>query len=47
VLGPLVSGYLAEHLGYGWGFGAAAAFLVIGGVYALRMRETLPSAAAS
>jgi MFS transporter, DHA1 family, multidrug resistance protein len=47
VLGPLVSGYLAEHLGYGWGFGAAAAFLAIGGVYAMRMRETLPAAASS
>ena len=40
--GPLVSGWLAQTLGYGWGFGASAALLVIGGIVALGMRETLP-----
>lgn len=45
VLGPLVSGLLAERLGYSWGFGASAALLAVGGVFALRMRETLPARA--
>jgi MFS family permease len=45
VAGPLVSGWLAESLGYGWGFGASAALLFVGGVVALRMRETLPARA--
>lgn len=41
VLGPLVSGLLADQLGYGWGFGASAGLLAVGGLAALRMRETL------
>ncbi len=41
--GPLVSGLLAERLGYGWGFGASALLLAVGGLVALGMRETLPS----
>jgi MFS transporter, DHA1 family, multidrug resistance protein len=45
VLGPLVSGALAQAFGYTWGFGAAGALLVVGGLVAVRMRETLPSAA--
>lgn len=47
VLGPLLSGVLAEQLGYGWGFGASAALLAVGAGAALRMRETLPSRAAA
>ncbi|CAN5325954.1 MFS transporter [soil metagenome] len=47
VLGPLVSGSLAQVAGYGWGFGASAVLLAVGGVAALRMRETLPRAAAT
>ena len=43
VLGPLVSGALAEAFGYGWGFGASAGLLAVGAVFALRMRETLPA----
>lgn len=42
VLGPLVSGALAERLGYSWGFGASAALLAVGAMFALGMRETLP-----
>lgn len=42
VLGPMVSGLLAERFGYGWGFGASAVVLAVAGVWALRMRETLP-----
>ena len=45
VLGPLVSGWLAQQFGYAWGFGASAALLAIGGIAALGMRETLPSRA--
>ncbi|MDP9404988.1 MAG: MFS transporter, partial [Actinomycetota bacterium] len=47
VLGPLLSGLLAEQLGYGWGFAASAVLLAVGGVAALRMRETLPTRAAA
>ncbi len=47
VLGPLLSGLLAQELGYGWGFGASAVVLAVGGVAALRMRETRPARAAS
>ncbi len=43
VLGPMVSGVLAEQLGYGVGFGASALLLLIAGVVAMGMRETLPS----
>lgn len=43
VLGPLVSGLLAEHLGYHWGFGASAGFLLVAAIWATRMRETLPA----
>lgn len=43
VLGPLVSGLLAERLGYGWGFGASAGLLLVAGLWGLGMRETLPS----
>ena len=43
VLGPLVSGWLAQDLGYGWGFGASGAVLAIAALVALTMRETLPS----
>lgn len=43
VLGPLASGLLAEHLGYHWGYGASAALLLVAGLWALRMRETLPA----
>lgn len=42
VVGPLVSGLAAERLGYGWGFGASAAPLAVGGLVALGMRETAP-----
>jgi MFS family permease len=42
VAGPLVSGWLAEHLGYGWGFGASALLLILAGLAAITMRETLP-----
>ena len=45
--GPLVSGWLAGQLGYGWGFGASAVLLALGGLVALTMRETLPSRRAS
>lgn len=45
VLGPLVSGFLAQAAGYAWGFGASAVLLAVGGIAALRMRETLPRAA--
>jgi MFS transporter, DHA1 family, multidrug resistance protein len=45
VLGPLVSGVLAEHYGYTVGFGASAVLLIGAGVVALRMRETLPARA--
>jgi MFS family permease len=45
VLGPLMSGLLAEHLGYPVGFGASAVLLLLAGVVALRMRETLPARA--
>jgi MFS transporter, DHA1 family, multidrug resistance protein len=47
VLGPLVSGVLAEHYGYTVGFGASAVLLVLAGVVAMRMRETLPARAAT
>ena len=43
VAGPMVSGLLADKLGYGWGFGASAVLLVIGGIVAMGMRETLPA----
>ena len=43
VVGPLVSGFLVDRAGYGWGFGAAAAFLLVGAGFALRMRETSPT----
>jgi MFS family permease len=46
VLGPVISGLLAERLGYPWGFGASAALLLVAGAVALRMRETLPARAA-
>ena len=42
VLGPLVTSLLAERMGYGWGFGASAALLLLAGLWGLRMRETLP-----
>jgi MFS transporter, DHA1 family, multidrug resistance protein len=42
VLGPLVSGWLAQQYGYGWGFGISGALLAAGGIAALTMRETLP-----
>jgi MFS family permease len=45
VLGPLISGILAERVGYGAGFGASAALLLVAGLVAARMRETLPSRA--
>ncbi|MDQ3972967.1 MAG: MFS transporter, partial [Actinomycetota bacterium] len=41
VLGPIVSGFLAQQAGYGWGFGASAAVLALGALAALTMRETL------
>lgn len=47
VLGPLVSGLLADHVGYSWAFGVSAALLVVAALTAARMRETLGSAAAS
>ena len=43
VLGPLVSGWLAQEAGFGWGFGASAALLLLGAVVGARMRETLPA----
>jgi MFS family permease len=45
VLGPLVSGFLADQVGYGAGFGASAVLLLVAAVVAARMRETLPSRA--
>jgi MFS family permease len=42
VLGPLISGVLADQLGYGAGFGASALVLLLAGLVATRMRETLP-----
>ncbi|MBA2319250.1 MAG: MFS transporter [Euzebyales bacterium] len=45
VVGPLVSGLLADLAGYPAGFGASAAVLVLAGMAAVRMRETLPSRA--
>lgn len=45
VLGPMVSGLLAQAAGYPAGFGASAALLAVGGLLALRMRETLPERA--
>jgi MFS family permease len=42
VLGPVVSGFLAQVAGYGWGFGVSALLLGVAGVFAVRMRETLP-----
>lgn len=46
VAGPLVSGWLADAAGYGWGFGASAGLLLAAAIVALRMRETLPAARA-
>jgi MFS transporter, DHA1 family, multidrug resistance protein len=43
VLGPMISGALAEAFGYGAGFAAAAVLLAVAGVAALRARETLPA----
>lgn len=43
VLGPIVSGWLADQAGFGWGFGVSAALLVVGAVFGARMRETLPA----
>jgi MFS family permease len=43
VLGPLVSGVLAQAVGYRAGFGASAVLLAVAGLLALRMRETLPA----
>lgn len=45
VLGPLVSGVLADAAGYGWAFGVSGALLVVAAVVAARMRETLGSRA--
>ncbi|MGH8901424.1 MAG: MFS transporter [Egibacteraceae bacterium] len=42
VLGPLVSGWLADQAGYSWAFGASAALLLFASATAFRMRETLP-----
>jgi MFS family permease len=42
VLGPLVSGWLADQAGYPWAFGASAVLLLFASVSAFRMRETLP-----
>lgn len=44
VLGPLVSGILAEQVSYAAGFGASGVLLLVAGVVAARMRETLPGA---
>jgi DHA1 family multidrug resistance protein-like MFS transporter len=46
VLGPLVSGFLAQVAGYRVGFGASALLLAFAALAALRMRETLPTARA-
>ena len=43
VLGPVVSGVLAEQLGYAAGFGASALLLLVAGFVAVGMRETLPA----
>jgi MFS family permease len=43
VLGPVISGFLAEVAGYGWGFGVSAGLLAVAAMFALRMRETLPA----
>lgn len=47
VLGPAISGLLADAAGYGWGFGVSAALLVAAAVAAARMRETLQAAASA
>lgn len=47
VLGPLVSGALADTAGYGWAFGVSGALLVCAAVAAAGMRETLGSRAAA
>lgn len=47
VLGPMVSGLLAEAAGYGWGFGVSGVLLAVAALAALRMRETLGSAVPS
>jgi MFS transporter, DHA1 family, multidrug resistance protein len=47
VLGPLISGALAQAFGYGWGFGSAGLMLALAALAALRMRETLPSRVAA
>jgi MFS family permease len=41
VLGPVVSGFLAEAAGFGWGFGVSAGLLAVAAVFAARMPETL------
>jgi MFS family permease len=41
VLGPLVSGWLADQAGYSWAFGTGAALLLLACAFAFRMRETL------
>lgn len=41
--GPVVSGWLADEVGYGAAFGLSGALLVVAAGVALGMRETLPS----
>jgi MFS family permease len=47
VLGPLLSGLIAQLAGYGWAFGLSAALLLVGAGAAARMRETLPARVAA
>lgn len=47
VLGPLLSGVLADNAGYGWAFGASAALLLVAALAAAGMRETLGSGAST
>lgn len=43
VVGPLASGWLAQNMGYAWGFGASGVVLALASLVALTMRETLPT----
>ncbi|HVM14091.1 MAG TPA: MFS transporter [Egibacteraceae bacterium] len=45
VLGPLLSGLLADAAGYGWAFGVSAALLLVAALAAAGMPETLRSGA--
>jgi MFS family permease len=42
IVGPVVAGLLADRVGYHLAFGVGAALLLAGGLYALRMPQTVP-----